>query len=132
MRPEPFVMTMKFTTKRMENTISPITTSPPIRKPPNAATTCPAALSPSLPCDRISRVVATFSDRRSSVVSSNNVGKLVKSRGRRRNSATISTSTALVIDNANPMSSNTVGSGTTSTESSPTTPSANPISLPGA
>ena len=39
MRPEPLVMTMKFTTRRMANRIRPITTSPPIRKPPNAATT---------------------------------------------------------------------------------------------
>ena len=55
--------------------IRPITTSPPIRKPPNAATTWPAASGPSLPCDRISRVTATLSDRRSSVVSSSSVGK---------------------------------------------------------
>ena len=48
-------------------------TSPPIRKPPNAATTWPAASGPSLPCDRIRRVTATFSDRRSSVVSSSSV-----------------------------------------------------------
>ena len=86
-------MTMKFTTSRMANRIRPITTSPPIRKPPNAATTWPAAAVPSLPRDRISRVVATFSDSRSSVVSSSSVGKLVKSSGRCRNSATISTST---------------------------------------
>ena len=86
-------MTMKFTTSRIENTISPISTSPPIRKPPNAATTWPAAQGPSLPCERISRVVATFSDSRSSVVSSSRVGKLVKSSGRSRNNATISTST---------------------------------------
>ena len=71
-------MTMKFTTSRMENTIRPMTTSPPIRKPPNAATTWPAASGPSLPCDRISRVVATLSDRRSRVVSSSRVGKEVK------------------------------------------------------
>ena len=75
-------MTTKFTTSRMLNTISPITTSPPIRKPPNAATTWPAASGPSLPCDRISRVVATFSDSRSRVVSRSSVGKLLKSSGR--------------------------------------------------
>ena len=68
-------MTMKFTTSRIEKMIRPITTSPPIRKPPNAATTWPAASGPSLPCDRIRRVMATFSDRRSSVVSSSSVGK---------------------------------------------------------
>ena len=125
-------MTMKFTTSRMLNTIRPITTSPPIRKPPNAATTWPAASMPSLPCDRISRVVATFSDRRNSVVSSSNVGKLEKSSGRFRNSATISTSTDAVIDSDNPRSSRNVGSGMTSTDSSATTPRASPTSLPGA
>ena len=74
-------MTMKFTTSRIANRMSPITTSPPIKKPPNAATTFPAAVGPSLPCDRMRRVVATFSDSRSSVVSSRSVGKLVKSSG---------------------------------------------------
>ena len=132
MRPEPLVITMKFTTNRMENRIRPITTSPAIRKPPNAATTWPAASMPSLPCDRISRVVATFSDSRNNVVSSSNVGKLEKSSGRVRNSATINTSTAAVIEIARPMSSRNGGSGSTSTDSNATTPSARPISLPGA
>ena len=86
-------MTMKFTTSRMANRMTPITTSPPIRNPPNACTTWPAAAGPSLPCERISRVVATLSDRRSSVVSSSRVGKLVKSSGRCRNIATIRTRT---------------------------------------
>ena len=112
--------------------IRPITTSPPIRKPPNAATTWPAALSPSFPCDRISRVVATFNDSRSRVVNSSSVGKLVKSSGLRRNNATISTSTEAVIDSASPMSSRNVGNGSTRTDSSATTPKARPISLPGA
>ena len=132
MRPEPLVMTMKFTTSRIEKMISPITTSPPIRKPPNAATTWPAASGPSLPWERISRVTATFSDRRSSVVSSSSVGKLEKSSGRLRNSATIRTSTAAVMERASPRSSNRVGRGRISTESNRTTPMARPMSVPGA
>ncbi len=132
MRPEPLVITMKLTTSRMANRITPITTSPPMRKPPNAATTWPAASCPSLPWLRISLVVATLSERRSSVVSSSSVGNDVKSSGRRRNTATISTSTDAVIDNARPMSSRTVGSGITSTASSDTMPNARPISVPGA
>ena len=124
-------MTMKFTTSRIKNRISPITTSPPIRKPPKAATTWPAASGPSLPCDRISRVVATLSDRRSNVVSSSSVGKEEKSSGRLRNSDTISTRTAAVIDIDRPKSNSSGGSGSTRTESSATTPSASPMSLPG-
>ncbi len=131
MRPDPLVITMKFTTRRMANRMSPITTSPPIRKPPNAATTRPAALAPSLPCARISRVVATLRDSRNSVVNSSSVGKLVKSRGRCRNIATISTSTAAVTERASPKSSTIVGSGRIRTDSSTTTPNASPTSVPG-
>ena len=132
MRPEPLVMTMKFTTNRMQNSMRPIATLSAIRKPPNAATTWPAASMPSLPCDRINRVVATFNDRRNSVVSSKSVAKLETSSGRLRNSATIRTSTDAVIDSARPRSSKNGGSGSTSTDSSATTPSARPTSLPGA
>ena len=78
------------------------------------------------------RVVATFSDRRNNVVNSSRVGKLVKSSGRTRNNATISTSTDAVTDNASPTSSSAGGNGSTSTDNSATTPSANPISVPGA
>ena len=131
-RPDPLVMTMKFTTSKIANKINPMTTSPPIKKPPNAATTCPAAVAPSCPWLRISRVVATFSDRRSNVVSSSRVGKLVKSSGRRRNSDTISTSTDAVIDSARPRSSSTVGNGMINTANRNTTPSASPTSVPGA
>jgi hypothetical protein len=116
----------------MENRIRPITTSPPIRKPPNACTTWPAAAGPSLPRDRISRVVATFSDSRSNVVSSNRVGKLVKSSGLCRNNATISTSTEPVMDVARPRSRISVGSGRISTDSNATTPTASHTSVPGA
>ena len=75
MRPEPLVTTMKFTTSRMAKTISPTTTSPPIRKPPKAETTWPAAAGPSCPWVRMVRVVATFSASRSSVVSSRRSGR---------------------------------------------------------
>ena len=77
-------------------------------------------------------MVATFSDRRSSVVSSSSVGNEVKSSGRVRNIATISTSTDAVMDSARPRSNSTVGSGSTSTANSPTTPRARPTSVPGA
>ena len=131
MRPEPLVMTMKFTTRRMAKSITPITTSPPIRNPPKACTTWPAAPGPSAPWLRMSRVVATLSERRSSVVSSRRVGKLVKSSGRVRNIATISTRTDAVTESARPRSSSTGGSGSTNTASSATTPRANPTSVPG-
>ena len=131
MRPEPLVTTMKLTMSRMAKTIIPTITSPPIRKPPKAATTWPAASGPSCPWLRMVRVVATFSARRSSVVSSSSCGKAVKSSGVRRNSATISTSTARVMDSARPASSSRVGSGTTSTASSRPTPTARVTSPPG-
>ncbi len=124
-------MTMKFTTSRMANRMTPMTTSPPIKNPPNAATTWPAASEPSLPWLRISRVVATFSERRNSVVSSSRVGKEVKSSGRFRNSATMSTRTEAVMEIARPISSSTVGNGMTSTASSMTMPNASPTSVPG-
>jgi len=46
MRPEPLVITMKFTITRIANTITPITTLPCITKRPNASITCPAAAGP--------------------------------------------------------------------------------------
>ena len=59
------------------------------------------------------------------------MGKLVKSSGRRRNIATISTSTDSVTDRARPASRMKVGRGMISTDSSSTTPKARPISVPG-
>ena len=76
-------------------------------------------------------MVATFSDRRSKVVNSSNVGKLVKSSGRTRNTETISTSTADVTDSASPISRINGGSGRISTDNSKMTPTANPTSVPG-
>ena len=131
MRPEPLVITTKLMISRMANRITPITTSLPIRNDPNAATTRPAALRPSLPWPRINRVVATFSDSRNKVVSSSMVGKLDRSSGRRRKIATISINTDMVMDTDRPKSSNMPGSGTINTATISTTPNARPISAPG-
>ncbi len=48
-RPEPLVMTMKFTRTRITKTTTPMTKLPPITKPPKASITCPAASVPSCP-----------------------------------------------------------------------------------
>ena len=47
MRPEPLVMTTKFTITRIANTIRPITKLPCMMKPPKAWITRPAAAVPS-------------------------------------------------------------------------------------
>ena len=47
MRPEPFVMTTKFTMMRIANTMIPMTKLPPITKLPKASMTWPAAAVPS-------------------------------------------------------------------------------------
>src|SRR3954447_16645789 len=67
MRPEPFVMTTKFTMIRMPKTMAPMTMLPCITKLPKAWMTWPAAAAPSCPRPRISRVEARFSDSRSMV-----------------------------------------------------------------
>ncbi len=48
-RPEPFVMTTKFTITRIEKTITPITKLPCMTKLPNASMTLPALSVPSWP-----------------------------------------------------------------------------------
>ena len=75
MRPEPLVMTTKFTSTRMANTMMPITKLPAITKLPNAWMTWPAASVPSWPCARIRRVEARLRARRSMVEISSTVGK---------------------------------------------------------
>ena len=50
MRPEPLVMTTKFTMIRIAKTITPMTKLPPMTKWPNASMTWPAAAVPSWPC----------------------------------------------------------------------------------
>ena len=82
MRPEPLVITTKFTTTRIMNTITPITKLPLITKPPKAWITLPAAALPSCPWLSTSRVEARLSARRSMVEISSTVGKAENSRGR--------------------------------------------------
>ena len=105
MRPEPLVMTTKFTIIRMAKTMMPMTKLPPITKPPKASMTWPAASVPSWPWVRIRRVEARLSARRSIVASSRTVGKALKSSGFSMNSAVIRISTEKVIENARQMSS---------------------------
>ena len=76
-------------------------------------------------------MVATSSESRSRVVSNRSVGNEVKSSGRLRNSATISTRTDAVTDKARPRSSTIVGRGSTRMDSRATTASAKPMSVPG-
>ena len=75
MRPEPLVMTTKFTITRIVNTMMPITKLPLITKLPNASMTWPAAAVPSCPRDRMRRVEARLSASRSMVAISRMVGK---------------------------------------------------------
>ena len=102
MRVAPLVMTRKFTVIRITKTIVPMTKSPPITKLAKPAMTCPAASTPSLPFDRIRRVVAMLSARRSSVAISSTVGKAEKSSGFWIHSATIRISTDSAMENARP------------------------------
>ncbi|MNN32727.1 hypothetical protein D3C81_1464580 [compost metagenome] len=80
-RPAPFVITMKLMITRIRNTARPTAKLPPTRKWPNASITLPAASPPSWPCISTTRVEATLSDRRSSVVNSRIAGKAAKSSG---------------------------------------------------
>ena len=131
MRLDPLVMTTKFTISSMEKMIAPTTTSPPIRKLPKAATTWPAAYGPSLPCDRISRAVATFSDSRRIVVNSSNVGRLEKSSGRSSDSEISRIRIDAMNERASAISNRKVGMGMIRIESWNSTHSANPMSPPG-
>ena len=128
MRPEPLVMTTKFTITRIANTIRPITKLPCMMKPPNASITCPAAAGPSWPSARISRVEARFSASRSRVAISSTAGNELNSSGRTMNSAVSSTSTEKVIDSASSRSSSSGGIGRISTTRMPIMPSASAMS----
>ena len=87
MRVAPLVMTTNWIKTMIEKIISPTTmlfppAAPPATNSPKARTTPPAAHSPSAPAwVRISRVVATFSTSRNSVVASSNDGKTLNSSG---------------------------------------------------
>ncbi len=80
-RVAPLVITRKFTVIRMTNTIVPMTKLSPITKLAKPAMTWPAAWWPSAPFDRMRRVVAMLSARRSRVANSSTVGKAEKSSG---------------------------------------------------
>ena len=114
-RPEPLVMTTKFTITRIANTIMPMTKLPPITKLPKASMTWPAAAVPSWPCDRISRVEARLSDSRSMVEISRMVGNDENSSGAWMNSEVIRIRIESVIEIARNRSSTIEGSGRIST-----------------
>ena len=124
MRPEPLVMTTKFTITRIANTIMPMTKLPPITKLPKASMTWPAAAVPSCPCDRISRVEARLSDSRSMVEISRMVGNDENSSGAWMNSAVIRIRIDSVIEIASRRSSTIAGSGMISTTRMMRTPNA--------
>ena len=62
--------------------MKPTAKLPPIRKLPKASITAPAAPGPVWPSSSTTRVEATLSESRNSVVSSSTVGKTEKSSGR--------------------------------------------------
>ena len=111
MRPEPLVMTTKFTITRIVNTMMPITKLPLITKLPNASITWPAAAVPSWPCERMRRVEARLSASRSMVAISSTVGKEENSSGVWMNKAVIMISTEMMIEMARNRSRTTGGSG---------------------
>ena len=122
-RPEPFVMTTKFTITRMMKTTTPMTKLPCIRKPPKAWMMLPAASGPSWPCARIRRVVAMFSASLSSVASRRTVGKAENSRGFLIIRAVMRIRTESVIEIESRKSRRNAGIGTISMTTSAITPS---------
>ena len=112
MRPEPLVMTMKFTITRMAKTMMPMTKLPAMTNWPNASMTWPAALVPAWPFDRMRRVEARLRASRSMVAISSTVGKIVNSSGAEMNSDTIRIRTDRMIEAARKRSSRNAGSGT--------------------
>ena len=109
MRPEPLVMTTKFTMIRIAKTMTPMTKLPPMTKWPNASMTWPAAAVPSWPRARMSRVEARFSARRSIVAMRSTVGKDENSSGSSMNSEVIRISTETMIETASRRSRRTAG-----------------------
>src|SRR5258708_22037709 len=125
MRPEPLVMTTKFTITRIANTMMPMTKLPPITKLPKASMTWPAAAVPSWPWDRISRVDAMLSDSRSMVEISRMVGNEENSSGAWMNSEVIRIRIDTVIEIARNRSSTIEGSCRISTTKMVWTPDTN-------
>jgi hypothetical protein len=128
MRPEPFVMTTKFTMIRIVNTMIPMTKLPLITKLPNASITCPAASVPSWPRDRIRRVEARLSASRSIVAISSTVGKAENSSGVWMNSAVMRINTEKMMEIASEKSSSSGGSGRIRTTRMVRTPIASAMS----
>ncbi len=123
-RPEPRVMTEKFTASRIRKTTAPTIRLPPTAKRPKVSMTSPAARAPSPPLSRMRRVVATFRPRRNSVVMSSSDGKTEKSSGFSRLSDTSRISTDTPMLNASRMSSANAGSGRIRIASTPRTATA--------
>ena len=128
-RPEPLVMTTKFTITRIVKTMMPMTKLPPITNRPNASMTWPAAAVPSWPWARMSRVEARLSASRNMVAIKRMVGKAENSSGAWMNNEVISTSTENVIEIASEKSSRSGGSGRMRTIRMAIMPTASPISL---
>ena len=121
-RPAPLVITMKLITAMMRNITRPTSTLPSTTKRPKASTTEPAAPAPSAPCSRISRVVATFSDRRSSVATSTNAGNALNSRASSMKRAVRKTPTERAMLKESSRSSSAGGSGRTIISTMPMIP----------
>ena len=121
-RPEPLVITTKFTITRMMNTMMPMTKLPCITKLPKASMMSPAASVPDDPCDRIRRVEAMLRPSLNMVAIRRIAGKAVNSSGLLMNSAVIRISTEKQIDTASATSSSAFGMGRSSMTRSASTP----------
>ena len=129
MRPEPLVMTTKFTITRMVKTMMPMTKLPLMTKLPNAWMTWPAASVPSWPRARIRRVEARLSASRSMVAIKSTVGNAENSSGVWMNSDVIRISTEKVMEMASAKSSSSDGSGRMRMTRIAIMPTASPMSL---
>ncbi len=109
--PAPLVITMKLITTRIMNTTNPTAKLPPTRNWPNASITRPAAAPPLWPSISTTRVEATFSDRRNSVVNNSTAGKAANSSEFNVNMLTSNTITASAILKVKNMSSAKGGNG---------------------
>ena len=126
MRVAPLVMTTNWMTTMMVKMITPTASCPPVTRSANACTTSPAAWVSPVPV-RISRVAATFSTSRNSVMASSSEGKTANSSGLLTYMVVTSTSTLSIRLQTSSTSSIHVGSGTSSTTSSPMNANGNSI-----